>query len=407
MSRKLALPVFLLAAVLCAVWSFIEAKQPTPASLREQLIGALDSVDAVSFQPDRLDSNHAEGPVTDAKYVEEICALLRQLEPADDVAWPAGEEQYLFSKASFVLLSGHGSEELTTADGTAETPRCYILNDRGNDRTLLFVHNGSRSYENKDFRLIGALPFTGLDYTIAMDQKLQSRTGSELLTLTEEVGGQIVTLKVYEPDEEGIARYALFGADGTEIDIPFGVDRGTWLGNGDAAEKVSLTAWDDLLGFPGFEVTTVNDASHLKRIFYALTGGGTPVNVADSFGLSFGPDDDYNYAVPVDLNGDGRSELLTRVSYSGSGVDRVLAFRWNAESSVSEEGRLFWDTETLFQHTGPLGERQRLEEYDAERGVFVLKYERYDAERDVREWESEELPLAMESFEWLVYDPED
>ena len=49
MSRKLALPVFLLAAVLCAVWSFIEAKQPTPASLRKQLIDALDSVDAVSF----------------------------------------------------------------------------------------------------------------------------------------------------------------------------------------------------------------------------------------------------------------------------------------------------------------------------------------------------------------------
>ena len=178
-----------------------------------------------------------------------------------------------------------------------------------------------------------------------------------LLTKTEEVGGQTVTLRVYELDEDGYARYALFRADGTEIDIPFGVDRGTWIGNGDAAEKVSLTAWDDVLGFPGFEVTTVNDASHLQRIFYALTGGGTPVNVADSFGLSFGPDDDYNYAVPVDLNGDGRSELLTRVSYSGSGVDRVLAFRWNAESSVSEEGRLFWDTETLFQHTGPLGER--------------------------------------------------
>lgn len=98
MSRKLALPVFLLAAVLCAVWSFIEAKQPTPASLRKQLIDALDSTDAVSFQPDRLDSNHAEGPVTDAKYVEEICALLRQLEPADDVVWPAEEEQYLFPR---------------------------------------------------------------------------------------------------------------------------------------------------------------------------------------------------------------------------------------------------------------------------------------------------------------------
>ena len=141
MKRKLALPVFLLAAVLCAVWSFIEAKQPTPASLREQLIGALDSADAVYFEPDSLESNQPEGPVTDAKYVEEICALLRQLEPADDVVWPAEEEQYLFSKASFVLLSGHGSEELTTADGTAETPRCYILNDRDRDRTLLFVHN--------------------------------------------------------------------------------------------------------------------------------------------------------------------------------------------------------------------------------------------------------------------------
>jgi len=84
MSRKLALPVFLLAAVLCAVWSFIEAKQPTPASLREQLISALDSADAVYFEPDSLESNQPEGPVTDAKYVEEICALLRRIEPADE-----------------------------------------------------------------------------------------------------------------------------------------------------------------------------------------------------------------------------------------------------------------------------------------------------------------------------------
>ena len=70
MKRKIALPIFLLAAVLCAVWSFIEAKQPTPASLREQLISALDSADAVYFEPDSLESNQPEGPVTDAKYVE-------------------------------------------------------------------------------------------------------------------------------------------------------------------------------------------------------------------------------------------------------------------------------------------------------------------------------------------------
>lgn len=58
-----------------------------------------------------------------------------------------------------------------------------------------------------------------------------------LLTQTEEVGDQTVTLRVYEPDEAGYARYALFGADGAEIDIPFGVNRGTWIGNGNAAEK--------------------------------------------------------------------------------------------------------------------------------------------------------------------------
>jgi len=56
------------------------------------------SADAVYFEPDSLESNQPEGPVTDAKYVEEICALLRQLEPADDVVWPAEEEQYLFPR---------------------------------------------------------------------------------------------------------------------------------------------------------------------------------------------------------------------------------------------------------------------------------------------------------------------
>ena len=75
-----------------------------------------------------------------------------------------------------------------------------------------------------------------------------------LLTQTEEIGGQTVTLKVYDLDEAGYARYAILRADGTEIDIPVGLDCGTWVGNGDAAEKVSLTAWDDVLGFPGFEL---------------------------------------------------------------------------------------------------------------------------------------------------------
>ena len=355
MKRKLALPVFLLAAVLCAVWSFIEAKQPTPASLRKQ-----------------LDSNHSEGPVTDAKYVEEICALLRQLEPADDVVWPAEEEQYLFSKASFVLLSGHGSEELTTADGTAETPRCYILNDRGNDRTLLFVHNGSRSYENKDFRLIGALPFTGLDYTIAMDQKLQSRTGSEILMLTEKVSGQTVTLRVYELDEDGYARYALFGADGTEIDIPFGVGRRTWIGEDEAAEKVSLTVRDDVLGFPGFELETVQGGRMTVRYFYALTEQGF-VYAGEAFGHGFDDTEWGDGVWPLDLTGDGRSELVTRSTF-GTGVPRVFVYRWNAAEGISQHSGIVWEKADaqLAKLSAPLGSVARAETYHAEDNTVTL-----------------------------------
>ena len=93
MKRKIALPVFLLAAVLCGVWSLAEAEQPRAASLREQLVDALDSADAIYFDPASLDSNQPEGPITEEKYVNEIRALLRQIEPADDVEWPAEEEQ--------------------------------------------------------------------------------------------------------------------------------------------------------------------------------------------------------------------------------------------------------------------------------------------------------------------------
>ena len=372
MSRKLALPVFLLAAVLCAVWSFIEAKQPTPASLREQLISALDSADAVYFEPDSLESNQPEGPVTDAKYVEEICALLRQIEPADDVAWPAEEERPILSNASFMLLTGHDAEDLTTADCVTKTPRCYILNDRGNDRTLLFVHNGSRSYENKDFRLIGALPFTGLDYTIAMDQKLQSRTGSEILTLTEEVGGQAVTLRVYELDEDGYARYALFNADGTEIDIPFGVGRRTWIGEDEAAEKVSLTVRDDVLGFPGFELETVQGGRMTVRYFYALTEQGF-VYAGEAFGLGFDDTEWGDGVWPLDLTGDGRSELVTRSTF-GTGVPRVFVYRWNAAEGISQHSGIDWEKADaqLAKLSAPLGSVARAETYHAEDNTVTL-----------------------------------
>ena len=372
MKRKLALPVFLLAAVLCAVWSFIEAKQPTPASLREQLIDALDSADAVYFEPDSLESNQPEGPVTDAKYVEEICALLRQIEPADDVAWPAEEERPILSNASFMLLTGHDAEDLTTADCVTKTPRYHILTDRSNDRTLIFVHSGVRSYGNEDFRLIGALPFTGLDYTIAMDQKLQSRTGSELLTLTEKVGGQTVTLRVYELNEDGYARYALFHADGTEIDIPFGVDRRTWIGEDKAAKKVSLTARDDVLGFPGFELETIQGGRMTVRYFYALTEQGF-VYAGEAFGHGFDDTEWSDGVWMLDLTGDGRSELVTRSTF-GDGVPYVFVYRWNAAEGISQHSGIDWEKADaqLAKLSAPLGSVARAETYHAEDNTVTL-----------------------------------
>lgn len=372
MKRKLALPVFLLAAVLCAVWSFIEAKQPTPASLREQLIDALDSADAVYFEPDSLESNQPEGPVTDAKYVEEICALLRQIEPADDVAWPAEEERPILSNASFMLLTGHDAEDLTTADCVTKTPRYHILTDRSNDRTLIFVHSGVRSYGNEDFRLIGALPFTGLDYTIAMDQKLQSRTGSELLTLTEKVGGQTVTLRVYELNEDGYARYALFHADGTEIDIPFGVDRRTWIGEDKAAKKVSLTARDDVLGFPGFELETIQGGRMTVRYFYALTEQGF-VYAGEAFGHGFDDTEWSDGVWMLDLTGDGRSELVTRSTF-GDGVPYVFVYRWNAAEGISQHSGIIWEKANaqLAKLSAPLGSVARAETYHAEDNTVTL-----------------------------------
>ena len=85
----------------CIGASDAEEKPLDEASLREQLINALDSADAVYFEPYKLDSNQSEGPVTDAKYVDEICSLLRQIEPANDVEWPAKEERFILSTPYF------------------------------------------------------------------------------------------------------------------------------------------------------------------------------------------------------------------------------------------------------------------------------------------------------------------
>lgn len=101
------------------------------------------------------------------------------------------------------------------------------------------------------------------------------------------------------------------------------MNRGTWIGNGDAAEKVSLTAWDDVLGFPGFEIETIQGLNMTVCDFYALTEQGF-VYVGRAFGYDFDDAAEGDGAWPLDLTGDGRSELITRSTF-GDGMSCVLS----------------------------------------------------------------------------------
>ena len=178
-----------------------------------------------------------------------------------------------------------------------------------------------------------------------------------LLTQTEEVGDQTVTLRVYEPDEAGYARYALFGADGAEIDIPFGVNRGTWIWNGNAAEKVSLTARDDVLGFPGFELETIQGIVMTVCDFYALTEQGF-VYAGEAFGLGFDDTEWGDGVWPLDLTGDGRSELVTRSTF-GTGVPYVFVYRWNAAEGISQHSGIVWEkADAQLAATHPQGKEE-------------------------------------------------
>ncbi len=197
-------------------------------------------------------------------------------------------------------------------------------------------------------------------------------TPTVLLTQTEEIGGQTVTLKVYDLDEAGYARYAILRADGTEIDIPVGLDRGTWVGNGDAAEKVSLTAWDDVLGFPGFEIETIQGIVMTVCDFYALTEQGF-VYVGRAFGYDFDDAAESDGAWPLDLTGDGRSELITRSTF-GDGMSCVFVYRWNAAEGISKRSEVDWDKADaqLARLSAPLGMTARAETYHAQDNTVTL-----------------------------------
>lgn len=220
-----------------------------------------------------------------------------------------------------------------------------------------------------------------------------------LLTQTEEVGDQTVTLRVYEPDEAGYARYALFGADGAEIDIPFGVNRGTWIWNGNAAEKVSLTARDDVLGFPGFELETIQGTVMTVCDFYALTEQGF-VYAGRTVGYDFDDAAEGDGAWPLDLTGDGRSELITRSTF-GDGMSCVFVYRWNAAEGGSQRSEVDWDKADaqLARLSATLGVTARAETYHAQDNTVTLTLYTESGTKETT------LPLTTDILgEWFAED---
>ena len=215
-----------------------------------------------------------------------------------------------------------------------------------------------------------------------------------LLMLTEEVGGQIVTLKVYEPKDNGFTRYALFDADGVLLETD-----SVSLGEHEASESFALTARDDVLGFPGFELEMIQGGRMTVRYFYALTEQGF-VYAGEAFGLGFDDTEWGDGVWMLDLTGDGRSELVTRSTF-GTGVPYVFVYRWNAAEGISQHSGIVWEKADaqLAKLSAPLGSVARAETYHAEDNTVTLTLYTEGGTREVT------LPLTTDILgEWHAND---
>lgn len=162
----------------------------------------------------------------------------------------------------------------------------------------------------------------------------------------------------------------------------------------DETQENEITYLDDVLGFSGYAVTAESmDGDFWKIVDYYAIIDGEEVAVAESFGFG---DTAYSKTVAYDLDGDGRSELVSFCVYGGDGAERVYAFRWNG--TASEKGTPDWSRADIDLDEIDWG---YIESYDTERGVIALCYHG-DWESD--EYRTVELPLTMESFLWEAYE---
>lgn len=161
----------------------------------------------------------------------------------------------------------------------------------------------------------------------------------------------------------------------------------------DEAQGEELTYLDDVLGFSGYAVTVESMGDFWKIVDYYAIVDGEDIPVAESFGFG---DTAYSKTVAYDLDGDGRSEIVSFCVYGGDGAERVYAFRWNG--TASEEGTPDWSKADIDLDEIGWGYS---ESYDTERGVIALCYH---GNWEGDEYRTVELPLTMESFLWEAYE---
>lgn len=132
-------------------------------------------------------------------------------------------------------------------------------------------------------------------------------------------------------------------------------------------ERVSVRVFSDILGYSGFLLTQRqglgNPAEDWSlRTYYAVEEDAV-FRIARSFG--WGEPQDYG----ADLNGDGREEFVSSVTYGGDGHQDAYIYQRRADG--------VWVGQISTENLPGLDDRgvnSTAVTYDPDRGVFVIRY---------------------------------
>ena len=133
--------------------------------------------------------------------------------------------------------------------------------------------------------------------------------------------------------------------------------------------------------------------------FYALTEQGF-VYAGRTVGYDFDDAAEGDGAWPLDLTGDGRSELITRSTF-GDGMSCVFVYRWNAAEGGAQRSEVDWDKADaqLARLSAPLGVTARAETYHAQDNTVTLTLYTESGTKETT------LPLTTDILgEWFAED---